>query len=323
MQDQHPTLVSLEIGNNDVLGALSSNANPGDPRSHLDRRLRARSTTNCWTASPPFSRRVWRCSPCPDVTVIPVRIVRRRPTGACAGCLPRDSPAASSRSDREQQLRPCGGGARRQGGQHPDSLDQRPAPASLLAAQGAPGQVIDCSVDLDVVLPPEYANMRMRWWDSTPSSPRSRRPWLGYCRHERDPDRRRGPPAQSRRSRTLRRWRPADRSRSGRSSRWMGSTPPALAHRLLADSLASTINQRLRHQPPGAGLRHGGLPGALSPEREGTQGTGNGERERRSGERAWFHVIARRPIPRPTKQSGGPHSLFPVPCSPFPHILHA
>lgn len=157
MQQKRPTLISLEIGPNDVLGALLA-TNPGDPAEITSLATFQTNLTNLLDSLDVTGADV-AIFTVPDVTVIPYAS-----SGATYWCL-RNGVCPGV----PQQLPPgltvnnnCAPAAVVPGAKGDSTLVPWVVglPRVFAAAQGAPGQVIDCSVDADVVLPAEYAQMR-------------------------------------------------------------------------------------------------------------------------------------------------------------------
>lgn len=157
MQQKRPTLISLEIGPNDVLGALLA-TNPGDPaeitplasfQDSLTKLLDSLDATGADVAI--FT--------VPDVTVIPYASAGSTywclRTGLCPG-IPQQLPPGLTVNNN------CAPAAAVPNAKGDSTLVPWVVglPRVFAAAQGAPGQVIDCSVDADVVLPAEFAQMR-------------------------------------------------------------------------------------------------------------------------------------------------------------------
>ncbi len=157
MQQKRPTLISLEIGPNDVLGALLA-TNPGDPAEITSLATFQTNLTNLLDSLDVTGADV-AIFTVPDVTVIPYAsngstywCLR---TGLCPG-VPQQLPPGLTVNNN------CAPAAAVPGAKGDSTLVPWVVglPRVFAAAQGAPGQVIDCSVDADVVLPAEYAQMR-------------------------------------------------------------------------------------------------------------------------------------------------------------------
>jgi phospholipase/lecithinase/hemolysin len=157
MQDQRPTLVSVEIGPNDVLGALTSDANPGDPAE-----VTAPAAFAAKYAELAESLTVTGASvvvfTVPDVTVIPFASKGATywclRTGLCPG-IPQQLPNALTVANN------CAPAAAVPGAKGDSTLIPwtKGLPRIAAANAGAP-RTIDCSVDSVVVTQSEYANMR-------------------------------------------------------------------------------------------------------------------------------------------------------------------
>jgi lysophospholipase L1-like esterase len=157
MQQRRPTLISLEIGPNDVLGALISDANPGDPAevtaaATFDTKYTELADSLAATGA---SVAVFTV---PDVTVIPFAsrgstywCLR---TGLCPG-VPQQLPPTLTVSNN------CAPGAAVPGAKGDSILIPwtKGLPRIAAAAAGQP-TTLDCSVDSVVVTPSEYATMR-------------------------------------------------------------------------------------------------------------------------------------------------------------------
>lgn len=159
MKDAHPTLVSLEMGPNDVLGALISDVNPGNPAeitSAATFETAYNEVLDSIDAAGPDGVALFTV---PDVTVIPFASSGATywclRNGVCPG-IPQQLPNGLTVNNN------CAPAAVIPGAKGDSTLIPwtKGLPRVFAAAQGAPGQVIDCSVDLDVVLPAEYAAMR-------------------------------------------------------------------------------------------------------------------------------------------------------------------
>lgn len=157
MQQQHPTLVSLEIGPNDVLGALLA-TNPGDVNEITSLATFQDSLTSLLDSLDATGAKV-AIFTVPDVTVIPYASSGSTywclRTGLCPG-IPQQLPPGLTVNNN------CAPAAAIPGQKGDSTLVPWVVglPRVFAAAQGAPGQVIDCSVDNDVVTPTEYAAMR-------------------------------------------------------------------------------------------------------------------------------------------------------------------
>ncbi len=158
MQDARPTLVSLEIGPNDVLGALINDANPGEPTEVTSPATFAAAYTELLDSIAGTGASVALFT-VPDVTVIPFASKGSTywclRTGACPG-IPQQLPSALTVNNN------CAPAAAVPGAKGDSTLIPwtKGLPRVFAASQGAPGQVIDCSVDSVVVTASEYANMR-------------------------------------------------------------------------------------------------------------------------------------------------------------------
>ncbi|HWA57641.1 MAG TPA: SGNH/GDSL hydrolase family protein [Gemmatimonadales bacterium] len=157
MQQRRPTLVSLEIGPNDVLGALISDANPGDPAEVTSAATFDAAYTELADSLAATGASVVVFT-VPDVTVIPFASKGATywclRTGACPG-VPQQLPPALTVANN------CAPAAAVPGAKGDSTLIPwtKGLPRIAAAAQGAP-QTIDCSVDSVVVTQSEYANMR-------------------------------------------------------------------------------------------------------------------------------------------------------------------
>ena len=157
MQQQRPTLISLEIGPNDVLGALLA-TNPGDTSEITPLATFGTKLTELLDSLDATGGKV-AIFTVPDVTVIPYASSGSTywclRTGLCPG-IPQQLPPGLSVNNN------CAPAAAVPGAKGDSTLVPWVVglPRVFAAAQGAPGQVIDCSVEADVVLPYEYARMR-------------------------------------------------------------------------------------------------------------------------------------------------------------------
>jgi lysophospholipase L1-like esterase len=157
MQEVHPTLVSLEIGPNDVLGALISDANPGDPAEVTDAAV-FQANLKALADSLDSTHAKVAIFTVPDVTVIPFASKGSTywclRTGLCPG-VPQQLPPTLTVSNN------CAPGAAVPGAKGDSILIPwtKGLPRIAAAAGGTP-TTLDCSVDSVVVTPSEYANMR-------------------------------------------------------------------------------------------------------------------------------------------------------------------
>jgi phospholipase/lecithinase/hemolysin len=158
MQDQDPTFVSLWIGNNDVLGALTSLTNPGNPLAVTPvNAFQAEYTEILDSIAAEGAQAV--LLGVADVAVIPYAsrgsvywCIKNQP--AC-GVFPSAFPATFTVNNN------CAPNAAIPGSKGDSILVPWPigVPRIAAAAQGA-NTTIDCSVDTDVVTATEYANLR-------------------------------------------------------------------------------------------------------------------------------------------------------------------
>lgn len=157
MQQRNPTLVSLEIGPNDVLGALISDANPGNPAEVTSPATFAAKYAELADSLAATGAKVVLFT-VPDVTVIPYASKGATywclRTGLCPG-VPQQLPPALTVANN------CAPAAAVPGAKGDSTLIPwtKGLPRIAAAAQGAP-RTIDCSVDSVVVTQSEYANMR-------------------------------------------------------------------------------------------------------------------------------------------------------------------
>jgi lysophospholipase L1-like esterase len=156
MQEAHPTLISLEIGPNDVLGALISDANPGDPAEVTDQAT-FQASLKALADSIDSTHAKVAIFTVPDVTVIPYAS-----KGSAYWCL------RTGLCGQPQQLPPtltvsnnCAPNAAVPGMKGDSILVPwtKGLPRIAAAAAGTP-TTLDCSEDSVVVTPSEYANMR-------------------------------------------------------------------------------------------------------------------------------------------------------------------
>ena len=159
VRNSQPTLLSIEIGSSDVIGAVSSTGNPGDPDSvttydvfAVNYRLFADSVATLNTKVVAFT--------IPDVTQIPFTSRGSTywclKTGACPG-VPAQLPANYT------VLNNCAPNAAIPGSKGDSVLvPWTIGVAALLRASAPPftAFTLDCSNDLLVVTPAEYANVR-------------------------------------------------------------------------------------------------------------------------------------------------------------------
>lgn len=157
MAEARPTFVSVWLGNNDVLGALTSSANPGDPALVTSEGDFESAYTAILDSIQAVGVKGAALFGVADVTAIPyaslgtVYFCLRY--GGCPGVPAASLPAAFT-VDPDCAPAALGG-----------SGDAVLVPWTvgvvriLQAAQGLPGG-IDCAVDADVVLPDELANLR-------------------------------------------------------------------------------------------------------------------------------------------------------------------
>lgn len=158
MAEARPTFVSVWLGNNDVLGALTSSANPGNPalvtseaafESAYTRVLDSIATTSASAALFAVA----------DVTVIPYSSSGSTywclKNGVCPGVPSGGFPAVFTVSNN------CAPGAAVPGAKGDSILvPWTVGVPKLSAAQAGVPQVLDCSVDAQVVTPFEYKTMR-------------------------------------------------------------------------------------------------------------------------------------------------------------------
>ena len=159
MQDQHPTFVSLWIGNNDALAALTNLVNPGIPDSVTTVSLFQTQYTEILDSIDAAGAEAVLVS-IADISVIPYAstgsvywCIKNQP--ACGITTPTPFPAQLTVNNN------CAPNAAIPGSKGDSTLVPWPigVPRIAAAAQGQP-TTIDCSVDADVVLPAEYAGLR-------------------------------------------------------------------------------------------------------------------------------------------------------------------
>ena len=159
MQLLKPTFVTVFAGANDVLGALISTTNPGDPAQVTPVATFTLQFDTLEAALAATGAEVMLLG-VPDVTVIPYST-----KGSTYWCL---SAAAAGGCGVAQALPPnltvnnnCAPNIAIPGSKGDSILVPWPVgiPRVLAAAQGAPGQVIDCSVDADVITASELLGM--------------------------------------------------------------------------------------------------------------------------------------------------------------------
>jgi phospholipase/lecithinase/hemolysin len=156
MQQRRPTLISLEIGPNDVLGALIDDANPGNPAEVTASATFTTKYTELADSLAATGAKVVLFT-VPDVTVIPYTsrgstywCLR---TGLCG--FPQQLPSTLTVSNN------CAPNAAVPGAKGDSILVPwtKGLPRIAAAAAGQP-TTLDCSQDTVVVTPAEYANMR-------------------------------------------------------------------------------------------------------------------------------------------------------------------
>jgi lysophospholipase L1-like esterase len=160
MQAEHPTFVSLWIGNNDVLGSLTNSANPGDPFLVTPQALFANQYDSIAEAMAADSVKAVLVGAV-DVTALPFSssgtIYWCLKTGLCPGVPAAPFPPNFTVNN---NCSPAGVGI---GGNGDSVLVPWTVGVVriLTAAQSPfPNTTVDCSVDADVVLPAEYAGLR-------------------------------------------------------------------------------------------------------------------------------------------------------------------
>jgi phospholipase/lecithinase/hemolysin len=157
MQQQHPTLISLEIGPNDVLGALINDANPGNPAEVTPQATFAAKYTELADSLAATGASVVLFT-VPDVTVIPFSSKGSTywclRTGLCPG-VPQQLPPTLTVNNN------CAPAAAVPGAKGDSTLIPwtKGLPRIAAAAAGQP-TTLDCSVDSVVVTAAEYATMR-------------------------------------------------------------------------------------------------------------------------------------------------------------------
>lgn len=158
MQQRNPTLVSLEIGPNDVLGSLINDANPGNPAEITAQAVFAAKYTELADsiAATGASAVVFTV---PDVTVIPFASKGATywclKTGLCPG-VPVQLPFPGLTVNNN-----CAPAAAVPGAKGDSTLIPWTKGLPRIATAAAGGTAtIDCSVDSVVVTPSEYATMR-------------------------------------------------------------------------------------------------------------------------------------------------------------------
>jgi hypothetical protein len=158
MKDARPTLVSLEIGPNDVLGALIDSTNPGNPAEVTDPATFQTKYVELLDSVAATGAQGVVLFTVPDVTVIPFASTGSTywclRTGLCPG-VPQQLPPTLTVSNN------CAPDAAVPGAKGDSILIPwtKGLPRIAAAAAGQP-TTIDCSVDSVVVTPSEYANMR-------------------------------------------------------------------------------------------------------------------------------------------------------------------
>jgi hypothetical protein len=159
MQALHPTFVSLWIGNNDVLGALISLSNPGDPAQVTSPTQFAAQYDSVLDAIQATGARAIALSVA-EVSVIPYATrgstywcIKNQP--AC-GTFPAALPPAFSVSD---NCAPLVANAAAKGD---STLVPWPifVPKIAAAALGGVQDTLDCTADAEVITAAEYANVR-------------------------------------------------------------------------------------------------------------------------------------------------------------------
>lgn len=158
MMDQKPTFVSLWIGNNDVLGSLTNSANPGDPAFVTPQGAFQAQYGEILDSIQATGAKAVLVSVA-DVSVIPYAsrgstywCIKNQP--AC-GVFPAAFPPTFTVNNN------CAPALAIPGSKGDSVLVPWPVgvPRIAAAAQGA-ATTIDCSVDADVVTASEYANLR-------------------------------------------------------------------------------------------------------------------------------------------------------------------
>lgn len=239
MQDAKPTFVSLELGANDVLGALLD-ANPGNPAlvtSASDFQTRYTQTLDAIKATGAKAVLIG----VPDVTVIPYASKGATywclKTGAC-GIPAAGFPATFTVNNN------CAPFAAIPGAKGDSTLVPWPIGLTKIATAAAGASTtLDCSVDAEVVLPAEFAAMRdaVVAYNAAIQAEATTRGWAfvnlngtlqALVATGAIPPFPNLTPALSGQSVTFGLYITLD-----------GFHPSALAHRLLADSVASAINQ--------------------------------------------------------------------------------
>ena len=160
-----PTLLSIEIGSSDVIGAVASLPDPGDPDSITPYPVFAENYTKFADSVVTLGTKVVAFT-IPDVTQIPVHVAGQPLlVPQERGQLPRGSHSRTrvpSDLHRGEQLRaqrrdPRTGGARRLGARAVDRWCRRTTARISAAAHAIQ---FDCSNTLQVVTPEEYAYVR-------------------------------------------------------------------------------------------------------------------------------------------------------------------
>ena len=158
MQDANPTLISLEIGPNDVLGALIDDVNPGDSTQVTSIAVFTANYTALLDSLDATGGKVVLFT-VPDVTSLPYASSGSTywclRTGACG--FPQQLPSGLTVNN---NCAPAITGIPGAAGDSTLIPWTKGLPRVFAAAQGAPGQVIDCSDDTVAVTPAEYAVMR-------------------------------------------------------------------------------------------------------------------------------------------------------------------
>jgi len=159
MQDQHPTFVSLWAGNNDVLAALTSLTNPGNPLAVTSQNAFQAEYSEILDSIQAEGAKAVLISVA-DVAVLPYAsrgsvywCIKNQP--AC-GVFPAAFPDSFTVNNNCAPLATGIPGANGDSVLVPWPIG---VPRIAAAAQGAP-TTLDCSVDADVVTPAEYANLR-------------------------------------------------------------------------------------------------------------------------------------------------------------------
>ncbi|MEP7327134.1 MAG: SGNH/GDSL hydrolase family protein [Gemmatimonadota bacterium] len=241
MRDQNPTFVSLWIGNNDALAALTNLVNPGNPDSVTDVAVFQSQYTAILDSIAATGAQAVLLTVA-DISVIPYAsrgsVYWCLRTGLCPG-IPQQLPSALTVSNN------CAPNAAIPGSKGDSILVPWPigVPKIAAAAAGQP-TTLDCSVDTDVITPSEYAGLRnavlgFNTFIQTQAATR------GYAFVDVNP-----PLLQKVGTGEIPPFPDLSQALSGGNIGFGplfsldGVHPSTVAHRLVADSVASAINQK-------------------------------------------------------------------------------